>query len=384
MKDNKQISSLLTSKVSSIGLLGGDAGKLLCRSMVDNISKEELENELDTYLEIVSAEDIDLDFCKGLAGLSWLFQFLKSKNKINTDIKELFSETDEYLHQWMMSQIKIGNYDFLHGAVGIGVYFLSKTSECNKSVKYIKDLITGLDNIAIQDSSNCVKFLSKLDPDKNIKGYNLSLAHGIASIIYFLANVVKQEIYLEKAAALLTGAINYLIKSKLPFSNNDSSIFPNWISKDYTSNSSRLAWCYGDLGIAASLYQAGIITKNKEWEDLSLDVLLKTAKRRDLEQNGVDESIFCHGTVGIGHVFHRMYRNTGSEEFKDAARFWFDETKKMIKTGENNDEFKIWGGSEKGWTDQTNILGGISGLILALHSWENDIDPDWDKCLLLS
>ncbi len=374
--------SLKEKEISSIGLIGGCAGELLFKYVSENKDSSIIEENLIALYELASTENTLLTYCSGLAGLSWLFNYFNEKEVVEVDMNEVFGETDEYLYTWMMQQINHGEYDYLHGAVGIGVYFLSRTSN-EKYREYLSDLVDGLDKIAIKEEDGAVKFLSVLNHENGETGYNLSLSHGISSIIVFLTRGIEQDINKEKATALLNGCVKYLLKNRLQGTDEYYSIFPNSISEGQKSNSSRLAWCYGDLGIGIALYQAGVLTNNKEWEEFALEVLIKCTERRDLMQNGVLDAGLCHGAAGIGHIFHRMYRYSKDEVFKEAAQFWFDETKKMAIHEDGIAGYKAWHGKE-GWVNETNLLVGISGIALALYCWENNIDPDWDRCLLLS
>ena len=47
---------------------------------------------------------------------------------------------------------------------------------------------------------------------------------------------------------------------------------------------SRLAWCYGDLGIGIILYQAAKTFNDVELENFALEVLLHTTTRKEIEQ----------------------------------------------------------------------------------------------------
>jgi hypothetical protein len=54
----------------------------------------------------------------------------------------------------------------------------------------------------------------------------------------------------------------YLDRKKFP------SNFPSWIQESEPLSGSRLAWCYGDLGISTALWQAAQSAGNKDWEKM--------------------------------------------------------------------------------------------------------------------
>ncbi|MCK5168939.1 MAG: hypothetical protein KAQ75_03590, partial [Bacteroidales bacterium] len=137
------------------------------------------------------------------------------------------------------------------------------------------------------------------------------------------------------------------------------------------------------VGIA--LWQAGKNTNNEEWKNKALEILLHTTKRKDLKENSVIDAGLCHGTAGIAHIYNRMYNNTGRDEFKKAAIYWFEQTLKMAKYDDGLAGYKAWRTPEYGGLqNEYGFLEGIAGIGLALISAVSDIEPKWDECLLLS
>jgi hypothetical protein len=99
--------------------------------------------------------------------------------------------------------------------------------------------------------------------------YNLSLSHGIASIVALLCKILEKcssnlEVK-ENAELIIRKAINYILSNEIDFEKYKSH-FPN-ISVDYYNDKqiygSRLAWCYGDLGIAYILLRAALVLDDK-------------------------------------------------------------------------------------------------------------------------
>jgi lantibiotic modifying enzyme len=220
--------------------------------------------------------------------------------------------------------------------------------------------------------------------EKGKTGYNISLSHGIASVIVFLSKVYSLGFSKEKVYGLLDGTVNYLLSQQLD-SRKFNSCFPNFDIKSAKPFNSRLSWCYGDLGIGISLFQASLATKNKKLEEKTINLLLHSTKRKDLDENLVKDAGLCHGTAGIAHIYNRMYQYTHNEKFKDSACYWFDETLKMAYYRNGLAGYKA-GRPEKqgGAKNEAGFLEGIAGIGLALISAISNIEPTWDECLLLS
>ncbi len=218
-----------------------------------------------------------------------------------------------------------------------------------------------------------------------MKVINLGLSHGLASIIAVLSKIyIATESLLAKE--LLLDSVKCLMCTKRSFDRN--SLFPNYIFKNtkpisVKTISSRLAWCYGDLGISVAIWHASQALRRKDLEEEAKEILQHSAMRLDLDQNGVIDAGLCHGTAGIAHIYNRMYGYTGVEELRGASEYWFDQTLKMACFKDGLAGYKAWHGS-LGWESEPGLLEGIAGIGLAMISAVSDIEPAWDECLLLS
>jgi lantibiotic modifying enzyme len=163
------------------------------------------------------------------------------------------------------------------------------------------------------------------------------LSHGIASIIKILGKAVENGIHLTKSQEMLSGSVDFLLNN-IQDPGRYLSYFPNWSLNGDAPQASRLAWCYGDLGISAALLQASFAAKNSIWKSKAIEIQNNSATRRDLPQNGVKDFGLCHGTSGIAHIFNRIYSYSGLEEFCDASEYWYHETMKMLEK-----KNRVWG-----------------------------------------
>jgi len=286
----------------------------------------------------------------------------------------------------MNEDLRNNNWDFLHGAIGIGLFFLMDLSN-SKSFTYVKELVEGLNNLSINERKRELKWssLSSLIPGGSpMKAYNLGLAHGIASIIAFLTKTYQKEISKSTSKRLLEGAVDYLL-SKINDIKENICYFPSRVINGEVEKYSRLAWCYGDLSIATVLYNTSRVLNDKVLEEFALQVLRHNTLRRDLEKDYVINASLCHGTAGIANIFYRMYWNTKEEIFKNAASFWFDKTLEMSKFPDGLAGYKTLNPVNYGGIQcEYGLLEGIAGIGLALHSWVTQTEPTWDECLLLS
>ncbi len=375
-------------RTDRIDLMGGKTGIALFFFYYARFTgKEEYYDRgmslLNEIFDNINESDVYHTFAGGLAGIGWAVEHLAGSDFIEADSNEILEDVDPFLRNMIVAEIEQANYDFLHGALGIGVYFLDRTGN-KKSVEYLAELVDGLDKIGIKETDGAIKWESVLMQEENLRGFNLSLSHGISSIIVFLAKAIEMDIKKEKAAGLLDGAVKYLLQQELK-PGKYLSLFPSWAADGHEPTHSRLAWCYGDLGNGLAFWQAAAGTGEKKWRDKAVEIMLHTAKRKDMKENMVIDPGLCHGAAGIAHVFNRMYQQTGIEIFKETALYWYEQALKLAFNKDGYAGYKVWRTQKYGgWTRELGFLEGIAGIGLAFISLLSDGEPRWDRALLMS
>ena len=98
--------------------------------------------------------------------------------------------------------------------------------------------------------------------------------------------------------------------------------------------------------------------------------------------------MLCHGAAGVAHLFNRMFQATGEAWLAQAARRWFAQVFQLQHSGSgiagyqsHVDSDATPGGS---WRTEPGLLTGTAGLALALLAAATEIEPEWDRALLLS
>ena len=133
----------------------------------------------------------------GLAGIGWVLDHLNNEGFIELDNDELLSQLDNYLLQVMKADINKNYNDFLHGAVGYGLYFLQRhqsTKLIHLKQFYIKALESLLDHLKTsavkhEEGSKWMTSMHMKKENCDKKVCNLSLSHGMSSIISFLSEL---------------------------------------------------------------------------------------------------------------------------------------------------------------------------------------------------
>ncbi len=369
---------------SHIGFLDGSMGEiffLYYYSLINPSYKEHAESALYKLLEgLPNFSNLPVyTYCNGLAGLGASLHILDKSGFIETS-QEIFEDIDLILEHALSKEIIANNYDFLHGSIGIGIYFL-KLYKINpkKSLLQIEKLLDYLEKVALFDKEDGIKW----GRIKNSKvEYDISLSHGMSSIIVFLSQVTYlEEIDNTRVIKMLNMAINYVLSQRIDVQQHGS-YFPYVAieSSDFLRKS-RLAWCYGDLGIAIALWQAGNALDRNDIRSFSIEVLRYNSTRKDLESNLVMDAGICHGTAGISQIFYRMYKETQIEQFLETYEYWNDQTKSMSYHKVGLAGYMAFDIRHNKWYNTRSLLEGISGIGLSLLS---TINADWDEAILLS
>lgn len=381
--------------ISPFNVYMGRGGIYLYLLFYNLSSKENIEN-LDGFLEGItnSASQSEIENYQQLtfyAEIGWLICFLYDKKIIDIDLNAYLGEIDDSLCEGMIFLLNEREYGLVNGAISIGQYFHYRYILGHRpSLKYLEQFTEQLSRIS-NEKEETMDWISIVDYGLLSKGNNLGIAHGMPGIILFLEKLYKLNIKKKLIENILIKATNFLLSQKHSLENHKSYFYDVNSEAPQTGRDSRLAWCYGDLSVGYSLYKVSRITgiERPSIEREALDILLNTVTRTDLKEISVVDAGLCHGTSGLAHIYNRLYQDSKINIFKDAALFWYKETFKMSKY---NNEFVGFGipyylsDKEKEINREynTSFLTGITGIGLSLLSAIYNVEPEWDKYLLLS
>ncbi len=380
-----------------IGAINGLSGLSLFYFYYGNYYKDneswQLGNDMiEKSLNNISNGYNDLSFCYGIAGYGWTIDHLSQRGFIDVNSDEFLPNFDIVIFEKMISNLKSNNYDFLHGALGQGMYFLNRyknTKENKLKIKYRKiltRLITELLLISEETKSELKWYTFEDFNDAKEKIYNLSLSHGQASIVNFLSRLLRLDSYFsEIVEPLLRKSVVFLQKHQAI--SKGSSLFPNWIRHNAESKyNSRLSWCYGDLGIAVSLWNAAVSLKDVNLKNQVIHIFKFNAKRKNINKCGILDAGICHGSFGVAKMYGYIYNETKVPLFLETRDYWMKIGLSQGKENEYNSGYQNWIGGwnkENPWKYEINLLEGISGIGLNLLDFMTEKN-NWDECLLLN
>jgi lantibiotic modifying enzyme len=363
------------------GLFIGDVGLSLFYGYLfkytnkGNYQKQCVKRVANSLNKITSIELLP-SFESGISGICWGLNHLIQTGVIKEDFECIITdEINQYLSTYFNLYVKKNNYDYFSGALGIALNFLDYNKANSNATDCLKNVISYLKEASRKQSIG----IAWETPFK--EGYNLGLSHGIPSIIVILAKLHKQDINKNATLSLLRDAINWII-SQADLTSLKDPVYKYSTITD--GKKTKLAWCYGDLGVAIALLQAYKATGNTEWLNLATALMKKTESRKE---EGVEDAQFCHGSVGIAHIYNRFYQVTGIESFRECSKFWYIKTLEYSKFEDGIAGYKSARKDSDYNTTFVNapgLLEGCAGIGLSLLSSISSIEPKWDSCFLLS
>jgi hypothetical protein len=214
--------------------------------------------------------------------------------------------------------------------------------------------------------------------------YDVGVAHGVPGVIALLGLAHAAGVRPQGAGELLEQTVAWVLSHRVPGA--PGSRLPSIVPPNGTGVFSRTAWCYGDLGAAAALLVAARGVGEVAWER-EARALARSAVARRPEKTGVRDAGLCHGASGLGHLFNRMFQATGDEALGDAARSWIGRALSLRQPGQGIAGFLTLEpdvGDGERWEVDASFLTGAAGIALVLLAATSDVEPEWDRLLLLS
>lgn len=336
---------------------------------------------LNQSIEAIGTLPLHPSLYEGFTGIAFAVDHVRRKTGMGGE--DPVSSVDDVLLSLLRNRQAEAFYDLTSGLVGYGVYAAERFPAA-VSQECLGLVVDRLYEMAEPSRDGVLTWFSPayiLQPERRVKfpsgNYNLGIAHGIPGVLGVLCSAVTLGIRQEQASEMLAKAAQGILKCKLKSGSN--TLFPQEYAPDVSCSSSRLAWCYGDLGIASSIFLAGSVLHDDELISEGIKIGRHAARRR--QQTGITDFTICHGTSGVAHIFNRLYQSTGEPDFREAALYWLEQTLRYRQEGGELEGFTH---ALSGWPLHPGILYGAAGAALVLMAASSAIEPEWDRILLLS
>lgn len=335
-------------------------------------------------LQLLVDVRMDASLYDGFSGVLWTLAHVSGETR--AEGPSASREIDCAIREYLGTSPWRRPYDLVAGLAGHGVYALERLPD-PVAADCLERVVERLDELAERSESGT----SWLTPVRHVpeaqrvhapNGYrNLGVAHGVPGALAVLAAAAGAGIAVERSRDLAEGAVRWLLAQSPPPGNGPR--FAYWVAPNQAPAPSRSAWCYGDPGVAAALLTAARCAGKKDWEREAVAIGMLAA-RREPGQTGVKDAGLCHGAAGLGHIFNRLYQATGEAELGRAARDWLGRTLALRRPGEGVAGFAPHRARGDQATMARGFLTGAAGIGLALLAAVSDVEPAWDRLMLLS
>lgn len=359
----------LTMHYHDSALLGGSFGEIMALFMLNRqlaIPQDEAERYLDKTIEGLPFNKQIPTYCNGLAGMGIGLMLLNDYDLIDLDDTSLGS-FDSYLFRLMETFMADGNYDLLHGATGIALYFVKRgTTATEISRNALTRYIQALDRNLVRennDADGCI--WCKMKHDFSAEERNISMSHGLAGIVNVLAQIYASGLLPDnenkKTKEIIESLTATILKQRIDFVKYRSSFPSYYKSAEADSRFSRLAWCYGDIGILASLSMVADVLADKTLTSRIEPMVLAETSRRKFEHTYIRDACICHGASGIYAYFsHAAKQHTNNVAICDTSSYWENYILCIPR------EYLCYDPIAKEYNKQYSILSGYAGIALAL------------------
>ncbi len=384
--------ALLPRRADGADLASGGAGHALlfaylARSGLGDFGPA--EQVLERAMDAVSAQPMAADLFSGLTGIGWAAEHLQDRD-CPDDVNDALVEL---LGAHLATPPWHGPYDLITGLVGFGLFALEAIDRPGRRA-LLATVIARLYETARPTAHGLTWRTApahvKMERTRaaHPEGYyDLGLAHGVPGVIALLGQAITAGVATERAWPLLRGAVTWLLAHRAPAA--DGSSFPALVENADPAGAApgcRLAWCYGDAGIAIALLGAARAVRHPAWETEAIAIAHAMASRDD-GSCGVRDAGLCHGAAGLAHIYNRMWQATRDPVLHTAACRWI-ETTMRLGTGAGVGGYQFWAPRQPDfqfeWTDDPGVLTGSAGVALALLAAVSTDEPRWDRFLLTS
>ncbi len=339
---------------------------------------------LDRSQEWVDGSIADaMRFGDGLPGLAWMFAHL---NRLGYDVDDgLLENLDAELAQFVSVASDEYPTGLRDGLVGIGVYGLERGSSGTNLVSWVVDRLRVRAEKRPDRTATWFRapgWLPGPVRDRFPNGcYDLGMGHGVAGVIAFLAHAHLAGAWSRDSKALLAGGVDWLLAQRWVDGDDVSSV-PFLVAPGTPRVAAPAQWDYGDLGAAAALWSAGRV--------LGPDLLgeaTRTARRASatLRKCGEDGPVqISEGSAGQAHVIASL-AHAGAGDAAELREVAAGLAKITLQRGRAQlDALRNLSAPKAPATPSLfDLFGGLTGVALVLLSASTDMEPLWDRCLLL-
>ena len=307
----------------------------------------------------------------GSLGFAWAMD--QTLGLLEADAGDVLVDYDASLAQQLDRGTAPEHFDLVRGLAGWAVYLASRPGEgAKRSLERVLSLL----------AARVTTGGAWETPGAAADRIDVGVAHGVAGVVGALSVVLLAGAGAARERVLLEGAVRWVLdqRARVP---GAACEYPAFVTGE-TGEPARLAWCYGDAGIAAALLLAARALRSPEVEASARETA-RHAAGLSLRASHVVDAGICHGAAGLGLIFARLFNATGDEVLRDAAARWFGDACARFSP-EAPLGYRALQPGEDGRlvpADDGSVLMGASGIGLAFLAACGGDAPRWDAALVV-
>lgn len=240
---------------------------------------------------------------RGITGLGWAMQafpmpeLLDGRDETLGDLDRLLADGIEVTRNL--------NIDIINGLAGIAVYAIARGAEQDSSV----DLWRSLDDVFSRYFSSWS--IGDHQPGKSAAN-NFGVAHGVPGLLGVGAVARARGLLTENTGERLTSGLDMLWTHA-----RREDGFYSYPTQHGAPARSRLAWCYGALGIAATFKNA--IPLDPANAERAVRMIESGIAQYASGDHGIRDATLCHGEAGVALTFEYLAQGDVFEPALKAA-----------------------------------------------------------------
>lgn len=377
-------------------LMVEDLSVLILEATFYKYSKEEIYKEraislLYRLVEVFPEIEFSSGFLEGFEGIFHVVSYLVKCNIIEDD--SLLNDLKPHLLQSLEIDIDHNNFDLYHGSINKLQYVLhSKNYAPQEKQRLTHAFIDSLYRYR-EESEDGIFWFDMYENGKGIS-VNLGLPHGLPALLVFLLQLKELGYTHSKLMYLVEGILQSLLRFR-NLSSTDCRYPDSFIFNSIAQSVSRLAYCYGDVGIAYAFAYAYRVLKKEELK-IEASEIIEHLSRRILSNSKIDifedysfvDTAFCHGLSGIVYTLTKINHLLPHSSLEKRISYWTKELYLNLDIQlqvEGKISYPTYRQTEKGnhfTIDEQSFLAGYTGTGLVLLSLIYQ-EYDWSDFLLL-
>ncbi len=283
-------------------------------------------------------------------------------------------------------------WDLISGITGIGAYLLGRRflsaprAALEETLAALVDLMrdTGGTPRWATPPEHLHEGMRQGAPDGNL---NCGVAHGAPGSLALMSLALAEGVEVRGQVDAVRRLADWVAGQRRP-----GRFGPEWpatiplgeMSRANRQPSAPPGWCYGNAGVARTLWLAG-----NALDEPKLARLAERALRAALDFQRTEQPLhaatLCHGTAGLTQVTLRMVADSGAEDLSREARMLCLE---LVERFDPEAPFGYRAEGRlrdlRGAEVDATLLDGAAGPALVLFAAATETDPGWDRALLLS